>query len=273
MHPKQTAPGHGIAVHELGEGIPVVLVHGLMGCRETWQGVAERLAAAGLRVLVPELLGFGQSERPPGIESIWLDAQARALQAALRPRLPHGAVFVGHDYGGPAIVTLYRQAPSLVRGLALVSCNLAADTAIPFPLSAWSWPLFGGLIRRMVLSRAAMAIAMRRAARQPVSLPAATYLGDERQFAAIQEIFRHAILDLPARYRDVHETLPAIAVPVTVLWGDADPFFPIAEGRRMASLIPRAAFGVLEQCGHFAPEEKPGEVSEVILRMVRSVQP
>lgn len=258
---------HSIAVREVGEGAPVVLVHGLMGCRDTWTGVAERLSSSGIRAVIPELVGFGRSDRASDVDSLWLDAQARALEAALSPRLPQGAVFVGHDYGGPTIVTLYRRAPALVRGMVLISCNLATDTPIPFPLSSWSWPLVGGLMREAVLSRPAMAMAMRRAVRRPIALPVDAYLGDALQFAAIQDIFRHAILELPERYREVHETLPRISVPVIVLWGDSDPFFPVAEGRRMASWIPGASFGLLDQCGHFAPEERPAEVAAAILRM------
>lgn len=149
-----------------------------------------------------------------------------------------------------------------------MSCNLTTDTPIPFPLSAWSWPLVGGLMRRAVLSRFSMAASVRMAARRPLRAPIARYLGDAREFAALQAIFTHAILELPDRYREVHEALASLRVPVRLLWGDADPFFPLAEGRRMAAAIPNASFGVLAGCGHFAPEECPAEVTAAILEVV-----
>lgn len=259
-----------MALHQLGSGRPIVLVHGLMGGRDTWREVGERLVTAGYRVVVPELIGFGQSDRVAGIDDLWLDAQARALHAALGARLPDGALFVGHDYGGPTIVELFRRAPHLVRGIVVISCNLTADTPVPFPLSSWSWPLLGNTMRRLVLSRHAMALTMRLAVERPAALPVSLYLGDERQFAAIQTIFTHAIRELSARYGSVHATLPTIDVPTIVVWGDGDPFFSVAEGRRMAALIPDASFVVLPECGHFAPEEQPAAVADVILRMQRS---
>lgn len=263
---------HHIAVHEMGSGDPVVLVHGLMGSAETWRGVAEGVASAGCRAVMPELLGFGHSDRTTDIECLWLDSQADALLAALAPQLPRGAVFVGHDYGGPTVVTLHRRAPELVRGMVLMSCNLTTDTPVPFPLSAWSWPLVGGLMRRAVLSRLSMGATVRMAARRPLRAPIARYLGDAREFAAMQAIFTHAILELADRYREVHEALDSIRVPVRLLWGDSDPFFPLAEGRRMAAAIPGAGFGVLRECGHFAPEECPAEVIAAIQEVVAAAQ-
>jgi pimeloyl-ACP methyl ester carboxylesterase len=263
---------HHIAVHEMGSGSPIVLVHGLMGCAGTWQGVAERLVAASYRVVMPELIGFGQSDRTTDIESLWLESQADALLTALVPDLAAGAVFVGHDYGGPTVVTLYRRAPHLVHAMLLMSCNLTADTSIPFPLSAWSWPLVGNLMRRAVLSRFSMAMTLRLAVANPIAPPIESHLGDDLQLSATKRIFRHAILELSDRYRAVHDTLATIDVPTMILWGDRDPFFPLAEGRRMAAAIPGADFGVLSRCGHFAAQERPAEVAAAILKLARNAE-
>jgi pimeloyl-ACP methyl ester carboxylesterase len=62
-------------------------------------------------------------------------------------------------------------------------------------------------------------------------------------------------------YRAIEDTLPSITVPALVVWGDADPFFPIEIGRRTAAAIPRATFLQLSNCGLFVPEECPREVA------------
>lgn len=81
--------GTGLAVHELGEGRPVILLHGfLSSARANWErtGLAQALARAGRRVIAPDLRGHGDSDAPVGDEAWPPDVLARdqvALVAAL----------------------------------------------------------------------------------------------------------------------------------------------------------------------------------------------
>ncbi len=72
--------GTGLAWHELGEGRPVVLIHGYFSDAATnWirYGHAARIAANGYRVIMPDLRAHGQSDRPHGAEAYPPDALAR----------------------------------------------------------------------------------------------------------------------------------------------------------------------------------------------------
>ena len=94
-----------------GKGHPLVLLHGFPGNSADWTAVADRLVH-GHRVIVPDLLGFGASDRPAAFTDLWADAQAEALVAALDARAVGHFALVGHDYGGPVALRLPRRATS-----------------------------------------------------------------------------------------------------------------------------------------------------------------
>lgn len=53
------------------------------------------------------------------------------------------------------------------------------------------------------------------------------------------------------------DALQRVRVPALVVWGDRDPFFSVAQGRRTAAAIPGSRFELYAGCGHFVPEERP----------------
>ena len=86
------------------QGTPVVLWHGFLATSYAWHKVAPQLAATGLSVLVPDLLGFGDSAKPQGVTGY--DARALADQTRELARLldfgkGKPLVLVGHDPCAP----------------------------------------------------------------------------------------------------------------------------------------------------------------------------
>jgi pimeloyl-ACP methyl ester carboxylesterase len=260
--------GH-LALRTIGAGPDVVLVHGIPGSGRVWDTVAARLAERH-RVVVPDLLGFGQSGRPREAEELWADAQQDALASALDGLGIRRATIVGHDFGGPIALELVSERPDLVSHLVLASTNAFPDTPIPFPLSTVTWPFVGPVAGRVVLSGSALSMSLRLGVGRPkVRLDPSIYLGDPEQRRAIRTIFASSLRGLAERYGPIAEGLGAIAVPTLVLWGDRDPFFTVEQGRRTAAAIPGARFVLLEGAGHFLPEERPHAVVEAIASLIR----
>jgi haloalkane dehalogenase len=65
--------------------------------------------------------------------------------------------------------------------------------------------------------------------------------------------------------RDLAEVHRRIDVPVQLVWGDQDPFFPVARAREMVDTFPDARLAVIEGAGLFAHEERPAEVAQALL--------
>ena len=84
--------------------------------------------------------------------------------------------------------------------------------------------------------------------------------------AAARDIFLYSLRNLKRAYGEIEQTLPEIAAPTSVVWGDGDPFFPLAVGTRTANAGSR--LHVLTGCGHFIPGEKPEELAAIIERTV-----
>jgi 2-hydroxymuconate-semialdehyde hydrolase len=257
-----------LAVQIVGEGPPVLLVHGIPGSSGSWVEVVPGLVEAGHQVLVPDLLGFGASSRPRTVEGLWLGAQSRALEAALEALVEGPALVVGHDYGAPISVALTQRAPARVSGLVLASGNLFTDTPIPLPLRSLRLPFLGAIAARAALSGPSLRLMLWFGSGRPrPALDARVYVGDRRQQAAIRAIFTTALRELESRYAEVEETLPTLGKPVVILWGDRDPFFSLEEGRRAAAAIPGAELRVAEGAGHFLPAERPDLFLDAVARL------
>jgi pimeloyl-ACP methyl ester carboxylesterase len=111
---------------EAGQGPPLVLVHGLGLSADFWWRNGPPLAAAGFRVLAPDLPGFGRSDGPPSLtvpeQARWVAAWADAI--GLGP-----AAYVGHSVSCQAALELAAEEPERVTALVL-----AAPTGDPAPL-------------------------------------------------------------------------------------------------------------------------------------------
>ncbi len=79
---------------------------------------------------------------------------------------------------------------------------------------------------------------------------------------AAERLLRSFDVDLVHQLTDVHRRIDA---PVQLVWGDQDPFFPVARAREMVGTFPDARLHVVEGAGLFVHEERPEEVAEALL--------
>jgi pimeloyl-ACP methyl ester carboxylesterase len=110
-----------------GEGDPVVLLHGNPTWGFLWRDVMLPLLAAGKRVIVPDQIGFGFSEKPTREDAHSLDGHAANLTALMRQLDLRRITLVCHDWGGPT-------------GLAFALANPYRIGALVI-MSTWAWPL------------------------------------------------------------------------------------------------------------------------------------
>lgn len=94
------ANGINLTVHEVGSGPAIVLLHGFPGLAFTWRHQIPALAAAGYRVIVPDLRGYGQSDTPGAVEDYDIAHLTGDLVGLLDALGVEKAVFMGHDWGG-----------------------------------------------------------------------------------------------------------------------------------------------------------------------------
>ena len=116
-----------VAIETLGEGPPLVLVHGVGTCRVVWRRVMPLLATDRL-VAAPDLPGFGASPAAgPGFD---LDRVADVLAEALAAEVPAPFDLLGNSLGGAVALTLAARHPQLVRRLVLAARPVSPRIAI-----------------------------------------------------------------------------------------------------------------------------------------------
>src|SRR2546423_2388782 len=110
---------NGIELHvaEQGEGRPVILAHGFPELWYSWRHQLPALAAAGYRVLAPDMRGYGRSSIPADVDAYDLATVGADLLGLLDDLGEDKGVFIGHDWGAAAVWHLARAHPGRVAGV------------------------------------------------------------------------------------------------------------------------------------------------------------
>jgi pimeloyl-ACP methyl ester carboxylesterase len=137
------ANGLGFHLLEEGEGYPVLLLHGFPDSSHLWRNQIPALAAAGFRVIAPDLRGFGRSDKPAAVEAYLITeimADVLGVMDALGVQRAH---VVGHDWGAVVAWFLGSFAPERVEKLVALSVGHPATFAsAPVRQLRRSWYFF-----------------------------------------------------------------------------------------------------------------------------------
>ena len=233
-------------------------MHGFPATRHLWSRVAPVLVSAGFRVLIPDLVGYGDSEAPGGTR---IDMRSQAgwmLELLDRLRLER-AVVIAHDVGSAAAQLMAVNTPDRVRGLAILDGVYAAEWAMGAITSIQAWdPADADRLSPVLVRRLGKSAALRE-----MLTP---YQGEQGGLRLIR-----ASRDLdPSQTADIGERLRASNVPAIVLWGKHDEFLPMREvGQPLAELL-NAPLVELPG-GHFTPLDCPAEVAEALRDFLESL--
>ena len=113
--------GVGIEYDVVGDGRPVVLLHGFPDSGRLWRHQVTALADAGFRVIVPDLRGYGQSGKPEAVDAYSIPVLAGDVMAVLADLGIARAHVVGHDWGAALAWALASFAPDSVDHLVALS--------------------------------------------------------------------------------------------------------------------------------------------------------
>jgi pimeloyl-ACP methyl ester carboxylesterase len=106
---------------EAGEGPLIVLLHGFPEFWYGWRLQIQPLAAAGFRVVAPDMRGYNLSSKPDSVASYAGDLLAADVRGLIHERGAESAMLVGHDWGGTAAWTTAMNHPEVVDRLAILN--------------------------------------------------------------------------------------------------------------------------------------------------------
>jgi haloalkane dehalogenase len=249
-----------------GDGRPVVCFHGEPTWGYLWRKVAPPLLAAGHRVILPDLPGFGRSDKP--LDSDWYsyDRFTDAMADLLEHLDLRGATFVCHDWGGPIGLRLAVEHPDRVDRI------VAMDTGVftgRQPMSE-AWHRFAAFVERAEELPVSL-IVRRGCLTDPGDEVAAAYdapFPNEASKAGARA-FPPLIPQTPdapgaeAGAR-VLAALREDTRPLLLLWAAEDRPLPPAAGEAFASALGKPAPRLVPDAGHFLQEDQGALIGETI---------
>jgi pimeloyl-ACP methyl ester carboxylesterase len=270
---------NGIRLHyvEAGSGPAVVLLHGFPETHRSWDLQMGALVAAGLRVIAPDLRGYGESARPSG--GYDLDSLVRDVAGLCRQVSSVPVRVVGHDWGGAITWLLAGQHPELVERAVVIACAHPVLMQIALASNprqlAKSWYMIFfqvPVVPELWLSRRGAANLGRMfretpgAERAPAEL-IATARGAVGRVASLRAplAYYRTAIRAGLRHLFVPPELPRVERPVTLIWAEDDACFVPELAAEHHRIAPQLALHLLRNTGHFAHQEDPAQVNALLI--------
>ncbi len=273
------ADGVRLAYVEQGKGEPVVLLHG----NPTW-GFLYRKFIAPLarthRVIVPDHMGFGRSDKPLDPSLYRLARHIANLESLLLKLDVRNATLVMQDWGGPIGLGFAVRHPDRIKRLVIMNTwawVIPAGTRIHPLLEQFRTPGLGealvqglnlfveGFLPAGIWKKEGVTPALMRAYRAPfpdwnsrvgiLAFPRDIVIGDEHPSALAM--------------REIEQKLPTLKVPVLLIWAMKDPAFPKAMIGLWQKVYPHAQLHTLAEAGHYLQEDEPEQIVGLIRDFLR----
>jgi pimeloyl-ACP methyl ester carboxylesterase len=280
MEPREvTIHGRTFAYRGGGEGPVVVLIHGMAGSSQTWDAIIPHLTQHAT-VIAPDMLGHGGSAKPRGDYSLGaLASGVRDLMVALGHER---ATIVGQSLGGGVAMQFAYQFPERCERLVLVSSGgLGPEvSALLRWLSAPGAEYALAVGTAPGLRSAGLAIAgwLERVGFKPAPAVAEVMrsyiaLGDAETRTAFMCTLR-AVVDLAGQRASAIDRLYLAAqVPTLIVWGDKDPFIPIAHAHSAHEAMPGSRLEIFEGAGHFPHRDDPDRFAHLLRDFIDTTEP
>jgi pimeloyl-ACP methyl ester carboxylesterase len=262
--------GDRVAYQDVGSGDEtLLLIHGMAGSSETWRAVIPQLSRK-YRVVAPDLLGHGKSDKPRGDYS--LGAFAVWLRDLLDELGISRATIVGQSLGGGVAMQFVYQHPDYCQRLILISSGgLGPDVGwtlrlLSAPGAEFIMPV---VAPRPVLTagnklRAWFSAAGIQSPRGAELWSAYSSLSDSKTRDAFLRTLRSVVDYRGQAVSALNRLHVASEVPIMAIWGDQDRIIPVDHAYAAQAARPESRLEVLEGVGHFPHVERPSEVVDLI---------
>src|SRR6056297_506228 len=259
--------GRQVRYGRLGEGPPMVLVHGTPWSSFNLRHLIRKLSES-YTVYFFDLLGYGQSCTTEG--DVSLGVQNKVLDGLLTHWGLDDPIIVGHDFGGTTALRTHLLNKRSFKKIVLID---------PVAVSPWGTAFFRHVNQHVAaftglpdyIHEALVRAYVQTAAFKP--LDDATLEGIVSPWTGEQgktALYRQ-IAQADSRYTDeVQPLYPTITTPVLILWGREDSWISLRQGQELYDMIPGSVLRVIDDSGHLVIEEKPDELVKEILDFVEA---
>ena len=252
----------------------VVFLHGFTGSKENWYRMARALRGR-YRLVMPDLPGWGQSERKPDADYSYLAQSERVAEfiRALDGRKGRPVVLIGHSMGGGIAALTAAHHPTLIGRVGLISAS-----GVRFKDNAFGREVLAGknpfaLSDQASLEHYLSTVFHSRETRPWLPWPATYfYIAKRKRDAAFEQKMLGYIGRSEGRFLP-GEKAGYIAQPTLLLWCDGDKVIDPSALVLYSQRIKHASRVLLYNCGHMPLMERPGETAEAVAWLIEHGAP
>ncbi|WP_343287475.1 alpha/beta fold hydrolase [Gordonia sp. SID5947] len=258
------------------DGEPVVLLHGFPQDASCWSEIQGGLVAAGHRVLAPTQRGYSPGAQPADRSAYAAETLIRDVVALLDAAELPTAHIVGHDWGGALVWIMRKRYAHRLRSATVVSTPHHA--ALSWAMTHTTQPLRSWYMAAVALPRVPEVFLRRHLA----TYISKTGLPEDRanHYQSVMQTgatatgalnwYRQAFAEQIRSTKPANSSIPATAPPpTTYVWGNQDAFFGRAVAERTQHIASEVDFYEISG-GHWLPETKPDELTEIIVDRVKT---
>lgn len=267
--------GHRIACGIHGSGPPLVLIHGTPSSSAIWRNVIPPLAGAGYKVHFFDLLGYGLSERPwdPSVDTS-MTGQVPILEGLLSHWGIESFHLIAHDIGGGIAQRFGVFYPHRLLSLTLIDV-VSFDS---YPSKRTKEQMDKGLERLITANdedhRAHFRAWLLSAVHDKQKFADSgldTFLDYISGPIGQGSLFQHQVRHYDPRHTmEVADRLHELGnLPVQLIWGANDEWQVVDWAHKLKKAIPGSELQVLEDCGHFSPEDRPEDIAQLVIEFIR----
>ena len=273
--------GHRMHYVDEGEGDPVLLLHGNPTWSFLYRKFIPRLKDAGHRVIAPDHIGFGLSERPAREHDFSLENHIANLAEFIRRLGLKRITVVCQDWGGPTGLASAVLNPELFKAIVVMN-TWAWPEPTEFHSGVFPWrmmhaPVVGPYLfqrRNILIERGLYLSVVHRERFVEEALPAYRHVMPDYDSRLLTRVFPRLIPLRPddrsaATMRWLEQSLRSCKIPVLIVWGKEEIVFPAQCAHRFKALLPHAQGPLWVTGSHFLQEDSPQEICGHILDFLR----
>jgi len=296
--------GIRMAVHEVGAGPPVILLHGFPELAFSWRHQLPALAAAGYRAIAPDQRGYGATDKPGSVGDYRIQDLIADISGLLDALELETAVFVGHDWGALVLWQMALLEPGRIAGLINLTIpffvrrpsdpitlmrdflgddfyivNFQDSNEVDLKCNADPAHVFDVMMRRKQVTRAQFETLPKE--KQVFSIlkalarsaPGGEPLLTDEEHRVYAEAFKAGGFTGPINwYRNWSHNWEStegvdqyVNVPTLFIGAEDDVLVLPAHVEAMKPHVPDLEIQMIKNCGHWTQQEKPDEVNAIML--------
>ncbi len=260
--------GVKIKYDEIGNGEPIILLHGFGVSSYSWHNISRALSQKNKLFLI-DFKGFGLSDKPLD-NKYSISDQVEIIVNFIQKNNLQNLILIGHSMGGAVALQSYLKLMGAennpTKGLILLD-SPAYKQRLPLFIQILRIPVLNKLIFSFLPAKLCTKLLLKNCFFDDNKITGEMIENYSHGFDATKS--PHALITtakkiVPKNTDDITSKYKEIKIPTLIIWGEYDKIIPLSIGRRLKQAIPNSKLAVIHDCGHMPQEEKPKETVEII---------